>query len=184
MSFKIYTKTGDDGQTSLYGGRRVDKFNIRIDAYGTVDELNAHLGLIRDLTDDTSVQFALKKIQNSLFTIGAMLASDPEKKGLNVPLIEASQVLEMEAKIDEIDAKLPPLTNFILPGGHPIISQTHIARCVCRRAERIIVYLSDMEYVDPIVLQYMNRLSDFLFMLARFFTMELGIDEDKWTVDS
>ena len=183
MSFKIYTKTGDDGQTSLYGGRRVDKFNIRIDAYGTVDELNAHLGMIRDQSNDESVQYALKKIQNSLFTVGAMLASDPNKKGLQVPLLEATQVLEIEAKIDEIDAKLPPLKNFILPGGHPLVSQTHIARCVCRRAERVIVYLNDIEYVDPIVLQYMNRLSDFLFMLARFFTMELNIDEDKWTVD-
>ena len=151
MSFKIYTKTGDDGQTSLYGGRRVDKFNIRIDAYGTVDELNAHLGMIRDQSNDESVQYALKKIQNSLFTVGAMLASDPNKKGLQVPLLEATQVLEIEAKIDEIDAKLPPLKNFILPGGHPLVSQTHIARCVCRRAERVIVYLNDIEYVLSLI---------------------------------
>lgn len=179
MAFKIYTKTGDKGQTSLYGGRRLPKSHIRIDAYGTVDELNSYIGLIRDQLDDENLRSLLKNIQDRLFTIGANLASDPEKE-MKVPDILMSDVEILEKAIDEMNETLPDLKNFILPGGHTTVSYCHVARCVCRRAERIIVALQQVEPVEEIVLIYINRLSDYLFVLARKLSMDLGAEEVAW----
>jgi len=179
MAFKIYTKTGDKGQTSLYGGRRLPKSHIRIDAYGTIDELNSHIGLIRDQLTDDSLRDLLKNIQDRLFTIGANLASDPEKE-MKVPDILMSDVELLEKAIDEMNQTLPALKNFILPGGHTTVSYCHIARCVCRRAERIIVALQQVEPVEEIVLIYINRLSDYLFVLGRKLSMDLGAEEVAW----
>ncbi len=179
MAFKIYTKTGDKGQTSLYGGRRLPKSHIRIDAYGTVDELNSHIGLIRDQLNDDTLRELLKNIQDRLFTIGANLASDPEKE-MKVPDILMTDVEILEKAIDEMNETLPGLKNFILPGGHTTVSYCHIARCVCRRAERITVALQQVEPVEEIVLIYINRLSDYLFVLGRKLSMDLGVEEVAW----
>ena len=179
MAFKIYTKTGDKGQTSLYGGRRLPKSHIRIDAYGTVDELNSYIGLIRDNTTDGSMRDLLKSIQDRLFTIGANLASDPEKE-MKVPDIRKTDVEILEASIDEMNETLPALKNFILPGGHTTVSFCHIARCVCRRAERITVALQQVEPVEDILLIYLNRLSDWLFVLARKMALDLKVEEVEW----
>lgn len=184
---KIYTKTGDKGTTALFGGTRVPKHHIRIESYGTVDELNSHIGLIRD--QDISVQHKkfLIHIQDRLFTVGAILATDPEKailkngkKRLNIPKISDEDIALLEANIDEMNASLPPMTHFVLPGGHQTMSFCHIARCVCRRAERQTSYLNDQEPVDVKVLMYLNRLSDYLFMLARKLSQELKVEEIKW----
>lgn len=179
MAFKIYTKTGDQGETSLFGGKRLPKYHIRIESYGTVDELNAHLGLVRDSISDTADRELLKNIQDRLFTVGAMLASDPEKP-LSTPDLLESDVESLELAIDRFEEVLPPLKNFILPGGHSIVSQCHVARCVCRRAERMVVALSTEEPVEAIVLRYLNRLSDFLFVLSRKIAQDLGIEEVIW----
>ncbi|HHS95217.1 MAG TPA: cob(I)yrinic acid a,c-diamide adenosyltransferase [Phaeodactylibacter sp.] len=182
MAFKIYTKTGDKGQTSLYGGRRLPKSHIRIDAYGTVDELNAFIGLIRDQLTNEAQRGTLKTIQDRLFTIGSNLASDPSKE-LPTPHILDSDIELLEIQMDEMDKELPPLKNFILPGGHPTVSYCHVARCVCRRAERIVVALdhTEGEVVAPILIQYLNRLSDFLFVLARKAAHDLGVEEVTWS---
>jgi len=179
MAFKIYTKTGDKGQTSLYGGRRLPKSHIRIDAYGTIDELNSHIGLIRDQISEAPLRSILKNIQDRLFTIGANLASDPEKE-MKVPDILMSDVELLEKAIDEMNETLPDLKNFILPGGHTTVSYCHVARCVCRRAERITVALQKIEPVEEIVLVYVNRLSDYLFVLGRKLGMDLGAEEVAW----
>lgn len=180
MSFKIYTKTGDAGETSLFGGRRLPKSHLRIEAYGTVDELNAFMGLLRDAVEDTNVQQQIKDIQDLLFSIGAALAMEPGQP----PVIEGIQerhVEWLERSMDAMDAQLPPLKNFILPGGHHTISFCHIARCVCRRAERLVVALALEEFVDPLLIRYLNRLSDFLFMLARKLGQDIGVEEVVWT---
>lgn len=179
MAFKIYTKTGDAGETALFGGRRLPKSHLRIEAYGTVDELNSYLGLLRDLAADAHVSGLLKIIQDRLFTLGANLASDPSKNIAPPDLLPADiQLLENE--IDTMEETLPVLKNFILPGGHPTVSHCHIARCVCRRAERLVVALNLEEPVEPMVLKYLNRLSDFLFVLSRKIGQDAGAEEVIW----
>lgn len=184
---KIYTKTGDKGQTSLFGGTRVPKFHNRIEAYGTVDELNSYIGLIRDQKITNSLVNKLIKIQNDLFTLGAMLATPKDKEKLkngkerlNIPKINNDSITFLEKEIDEMNLKLPVMTNFVLPGGHQIVSFCHIARCICRKAERITVLLSENEEVEPSILMYLNRLSDYLFVLARMLTLENQANEIPW----
>lgn len=179
MGFKIYTKTGDKGQTSLFGGRRVSKGYLRIDAYGTVDELNSCIGLLRDHLSDEVLRALLKEIQDRLFTLGANLAADPSKE-LQKPDLLEEDIKLLEREMDRMDDGLPELRNFILPGGHPTVSFCHLARCVCRRAERLAVTLAEEEPVDPILIQYLNRLSDYLFILGRRIAFDLGIEEVVW----
>ena len=181
MAFKIYTKTGDTGQTALFGGRRLPKSHLRIDAYGTVDELNSYIGLLRDVIENENFRQILKEIQDRLFTIGANLAMDPAKN-LDPPDIQLADVELLEKQIDEMEIGLPPLKNFILPGGHTTVSFCHIARTVSRRAERLVVGLHLVEQVEPLVIQYLNRLSDYLFMLGRRLAVNLGVEEVKWTL--
>ena len=184
---KIYTKTGDTGKTSLFGGTRVPKYHLRIEAYGTVDELNSHIGLIRDQHIDDKTITALIKIQNELFTIGAMLATPPEKETLksgkdrlNIYKISNDDILYLENEIDFMERSLPQMTNFILPGGHQTVSFCHIARCVCRRAERLSVQLNELEPINETVLAYLNRLSDYLFVLTRKLTIDNKAKEIAW----
>lgn len=179
MAFKIYTKTGDLGDTALFGGRRLSKSHLRIEAYGTVDELNAHLGLVRDQQTDATTRDLLHHIQSQLFSIGSILASDPDKE-LPVPKLTEDQVEALEKAMDNMDRELPELKNFILPGGHPHVSQCHITRCVCRRAERLVVALAGQEGVPAIVIKFLNRLSDYLFLLARWTAKELRVQEIIW----
>jgi len=182
---KIYTKTGDDGTTALFGGSRVKKSNLRIDSYGTVDELNAYIGLIKDQEISEAIQETLLKVQNDLFTLGAMLATPPEKETLkngklNIPKVDGSSILFLENEIDKLEQELPQMTHFILPGGHPSVSFCHVARCVCRRAERLCVELNDQEPIENDILKYINRLSDYLFVLARKLSKDLLVAEIKW----
>lgn len=184
---KVYTKTGDTGTTALFGGTRVSKHNIRIESYGTVDELNSHIGLIRDQEINQSYKNILIEIQDRLFTVGAILATPPEKETLKngQPRLQNLGILEtdielLENEIDKMEDDLPPMTNFILPGGHTTVSYCHIARCVCRRAERLAVHLNDMEPTDEMVIKYLNRLSDYLFVLARKLSYDLKAKEVKW----
>ncbi|MFT6933627.1 MAG: cob(I)alamin adenosyltransferase [Maribacter sp.] len=184
---KIYTKTGDKGETALFGGTRVPKHHIRIDSYGTVDELNSWLGLVRDQRIDTSTKQELTTIQEDLFTLGAILATDPEKavlkngkERLNIPRIKESHIQKLEVAIDTMEKNLPQMTHFILPGGHTTVSYCHIARTVCRRAERMATLLHENEPFDEQVLSYLNRLSDYLFVLARKLSKDLDADEVKW----
>lgn len=184
---KIYTKTGDKGTTALFGGTRVPKHHIRIESYGTVDELNSHIGLLRDQDTDQKTKDFLTEIQDRLFTIGAILATDPEKEKLkngkdrlNIPKISDADIEKLEKAIDEMNEELPPMTHFILPGGHQSVSFCHIARCVCRRAERLSSALYDIEAFDDKVLMYLNRLSDYLFVLARKLSKQLQAEEIQW----
>jgi cob(I)alamin adenosyltransferase len=184
---KIYTKTGDKGSTSLFGGTRVTKHHIRINAYGTIDELNSWLGLLRDQEIDTHSREMLITTQDKLFTVGAILATDPKKaqlksgkERLNIPLLRNKDVEHLENEIDMMNETLPPMTHFILPGGHTNVSYCHIARTICRRAERMVSLLHENEPVDSMVLIYLNRLSDYLFVLARKLTFDLKADEIKW----
>jgi len=184
---KIYTKTGDKGETSLFGGVRVKKYNLRIEAYGTVDELNSYIGLIRDQKIDQKSFDALIKIQNNLFTIGAMLATPPSKEKLKngkdrlqIQKIKNKDIQFLENEIDLMDTMFQPVTNFILPGGNSLVSFCHIARCICRRAERITVELNDIELVNNNILIYLNRLSDYLFVLARKLTFDNKLTEIPW----
>jgi len=179
LSSKIYTKTGDAGETALFGGRRLPKSDLRIEAYGTVDELNSYIGLVRDCSEDTSLRKLLKNVQERLFSLGAELATDPAKN-TTPPDIQPADIEVLEKEIDVMEAGLPPLKNFILPGGHTTVSFCHIARCVCRRAERLVVALNLAQPVDPILIKYLNRLSDFLFVLARKFSKDLGAEEVIW----
>jgi len=178
---KIYTKTGDKGLTSLIGGSRVPKYHIRIESYGTVDELNAYIGLIADQDILLHDKQTLKYIQNKLFTIGALLAAEPEKSNMTIPDISENDVDLLEQEMDAMEKLLPPLKHFILPGGNNAISFCHVARCVCRRAERITVQLTQDSTVDEKVIVYLNRLSDYLFMLARKIAQNDNIPENKWT---
>ncbi len=180
MAFKIYTKTGDKGDTSLFGGKRLPKSHIRIDSYGTVDELNSYIGLVRDLIEKDETRKVLKEIQDRLFTIGSNLASDPSKNMITPDVIETDVEL-LEKEIDRMNENLPDLKNFILPGGHQSVSFCHIARCVCRRAERLVVALNMVEKVEPIIIHYLNRLSDYLFVLCRQIGHDLGVEEIPWT---
>lgn len=182
MAFKIYTKTGDKGKTALIGGTKVSKSHIRIDAYGTVDELNSFLGLVSDHQTDDTIKALLQTIQDRLFVVGAALACDPEKESkLSVPDLLPEDIAQLEQAIDAMEVELEPMKFFILPGGHVAVSTCHIARCVCRRAERLCVGLQEEgQTVVPEVLQYLNRLSDYLFVLARFTGHKLGIGEIPW----
>lgn len=178
---KIYTKKGDTGTTSLIGGTRVLKSSLRIESYGTVDELNSYLGVIRDHIHEQKYNDQLIEIQDRLFTIGSSLASDPEKSTMKIPDLFESDVHLLETWMDEMDALLPEMRSFILPGGHPAVSFCHVARCVSRRAERIVVDLSQNEFVAPLVVSYMNRLSDYLFVLSRLLAQILHAKEQAWT---
>jgi cob(I)alamin adenosyltransferase len=180
MAFKIYTKTGDKGQTSLIGGTRLPKHHIRIEAYGTVDELNSHIGLLRDVSENTNEFDLLIAIQDRLFTIGSHLAADPEKNKMVLPPIHESDVTLLENAIDQIDAQVPEMKSFVLPGGHVHVSYCHIARCVCRRAERAVLRLAENEHVEEIHSKYLNRLSDYLFMLSRKMSLDLKAKEMPW----
>lgn len=184
---KIYTKTGDQGTTSLFGGTRVPKHHIRIEAYGTVDELNSYIGLVRDQSIENHYKDILIKIQDRLFTLGAILATDPQKailksgkERLNIPKLKEADVELLEKEMDAMNEELPPMTHFVLPGGHTTVSYCHIARTVCRRAERLTTYLHEQEQVESLVLMYLNRLSDYLFVLARKLSHDLQAEEIKW----
>jgi len=177
---KIYTKTGDSGTTALIGGTRLSKAHIRIDAYGTVDELNAYIGLLRDQPVNAARRDLLKEIQDRLFTVGSHLASEPDQTRKKLPDLHSTDILLLENEMDEMDAKLPVLRAFVLPGGHESVSFGHVARTVCRRAERAVVLLNEHEPMDEIVIRYLNRLSDYLFMLCRLMTQELGAEEVAW----
>ena len=179
---KIYTKTGDKGTTSLIGGTKVSKAHLRIEAYGTVDELNSHIGLCRDLLTDSGTRIILQEVQDRLFTVGSSLACDPEKEPkMKIPDLKEEDVTLLEKQIDAMNEVIPPMKSFVLPGGHVTVSQLHIARCVCRRAERCCVRLEmENEEVPSIVIKYINRLSDYLFILARFATHQLNTEEIPW----
>jgi cob(I)alamin adenosyltransferase len=184
---KVYTKTGDSGTTALFGGTRVPKDNIRIESYGTVDELNSYIGLIRDQDMNQHYKEILIEIQDRLFTVGAILATPQDKEVMkngelrlkNLGIIE-SDIELLEKEIDEMEDSLPQMTHFVLPGGHTTVSYCHVARCVCRRAERLAVHLSHEEPIDEMAVKYLNRLSDYLFVLARKLTSDLKADEVKW----
>ena len=184
---KIYTKTGDNGTTSLFGGNRVPKYHIRIDSYGTVDELNAYIGLIRDQQIDTSHKEMMITIQKNLFAMGTVLATDPEKtilkngeKRITIKTLSTEDIEILEREIDLMNENLPPMTHFILPGGHPSVSICHVARTVCRRAERLATALYEQEPFEKETLQYLNRLSDYLFVLSRKLAKELSAEEIPW----
>lgn len=177
---KIYTKTGDRGHTSLIGGTRVAKHHLRIESYGTVDELNSYIGLIRDQDIATKHKDLLKEVQDRLFTIGASLAADPEKSKMKIPDLHVVDIVLLENEIDRMDGELPALRHFILPGGSNAVSFCHIARCVCRRAERLAVHLGEESFVEEKVVIYLNRLSDYLFTLARKIGNEQQITENEW----
>jgi cob(I)alamin adenosyltransferase len=182
MSNKIYTKTGDLGKTTLIGGTKVPKSHIRIDTYGTVDELNSWIGLIFDLTVDVHSKEVLKEIQDRLFTLGAELATTTTKEvKMKLPDLHQSDIVWLEDRIDEMNEQLTEMRSFILPGGHQGASSCHVARCVCRRAERLCVHMRELdEEVSDIIIQYLNRLSDFLFVLARYITHINGKEEIPW----
>jgi len=177
---KIYTKTGDKGQTSLLSGNRVSKYNSRIEAYGTVDELNSFIGFLRSLDIDTYTVELLKLIQNRLFSIGSTLALDENKYNIVIPKISEIDIEILEKEMDRIESELPKLSNFILPGGHQSVGMAHICRSVCRRAERLIVKLSENEEIDELVIKFVNRLSDYFFMLSRKFMKDFNVEEVIW----
>ena len=177
---KIYTKTGDKGQTSLIGGTRVPKYHLRIEAYGTVDELNSYIGLIADQTNNGDTTVFLRQIQDRLFTLGSLLAEDVGKSKMKLPQLHTINIEALELAIDAMNETLPELKSFILPGGNTTVSYCHIARCVCRRAERLVVHLSEETIVDNNITIYLNRLSDYLFTLARHIAHQQGIPDIEW----
>jgi cob(I)alamin adenosyltransferase len=177
---KVYTKKGDQGTTQLIGGTRVPKSSLRIEAYGTVDELNSYIGLIRDQEINEDIITQLLEIQDRLFTMGSQLAADPEASKMKLPEIIEGDVTNLENWIDQMDAQLEPMKSFVLPGGHTTVSFCHVARCVCRRAERISVDLNAHKPIDPILLTYLNRLSDYLFVLSRKLSKDLNASEHPW----
>lgn len=182
MSLKIYTKTGDLGKTSLIGGTKVPKSHLRIESYGTVDELNAYIGLVSDMITDEESKIILKEIQDRLFTIGSSLACDPDKEPLmKIPDLKEQDIELLEKEIDKMNEVLPTMKFFVLPGGHPAVSTAHVARCVCRRTERLCVNMQEHElFVDPLVIKYINRLSDYLFVLSRYIGHLLQVEEIPW----
>lgn len=177
---KIYTKTGDKGTTSLFGGKRVSKADLRIDTYGTVDELNAYIGLLRDQEVNGVRKNILIEIQDRLFTIGSILATEPGNTKVQIPHLAEADIEFLEREIDVMDSALPAMRFFVLPGGHQAVSFCHIARTVCRRAERLTIALDAIEAVDSLVIKYLNRLSDYLFMLSRKMNQELNAVETPW----
>lgn len=182
MSTKIYTKTGDLGKTLLIGGTKVPKSDIRIDSYGTVDELNSFIGLLGDYLQKDALKGILKEIQDRLFTIGSSLACDPDKEpSMKIPDLKEEDVKLLEYEMDKMNEVLPAMKNFILPGGHVAVSAAHIARCVCRRAERVCVAMKENDsFVEPLVIKYLNRLSDYLFVLARYIGYINNVQETVW----
>lgn len=181
--WKIYTKTGDKGETSLIGGTRVPKYHERIEAYGTLDELNSFIGLIRDQGIDDATKELLIEIQDRIFTAESLLAADPSAEIKSLPLIREEDIKLLESAIDKMNESLPPLTSFILPGGHQAVSLSHVARCVCRRSERLTIKLveNNKETLQgEMVIKYLNRLSDFLFVLARKFAVDFKVEETTW----
>lgn len=182
MAIKIYTKTGDQGKTSLIGGTKVPKSHIRIESYGTIDELNSYIGLLNDHIADAHTKTILKEIQDRLFTIGSSLACDPEKEPLmKLPDLKEADISLLEKEIDAMNEVLPVMKSFILPGGHIAVSTAHVARCICRRAERICVHMQQENlFIDPLVIKYINRLSDYLFVVARYVGHLLKVEEVKW----
>jgi len=182
MASKIYTKTGDAGKTGLIGGTKVPKNHIRIETYGTVDELNSHIGLLIDQLKDEPTKQMLKEVQDRLFTIGSSLACDPEKEpAFKIPDLTEADVTLLESEMDKMNEQLPPMKFFILPGGHIAVSQAHVCRCVCRRAERLCVAMLETDvFIDTLVIKYINRLSDYLFMVARYTAHLLGVPEIAW----
>ena len=179
---KIYTKAGDQGKTSLIGGTRVPKSHIRIETYGTVDELNSFIGLLNDLVVDAKINADLKEIQDRLFTVGSSLACDPEKESaLKIPDLKEEDIVRLETAMDAMNEVLAPMKSFIIPGGHQAISTAHIARCVCRRAERWCVNMQEEDlFVETLVIKYLNRLSDYLFTLARYIGHLNGVADLPW----
>jgi cob(I)alamin adenosyltransferase len=182
LAIKIYTKTGDKGKTSLIGGTKVPKSHIRIEAYGTVDELNSYIGLVSDLLTDPHSKNTLKEIQDRLFTVGSSLACDPDKEpALRLPDLTDTDIVFLEKEIDTMNEVLAPMKSFLLPGGHVAVSTAHVARCVCRRAERCCVQMQEENlFIDPLVIKYLNRLSDYLFVLARYAGYLLQVPEIPW----
>ncbi len=182
MAIKIYTKTGDKGTTSLIGGTKVFKNDIRIETYGTIDELNSHIGLVAGYTPGKHQRNILVQVQNRLFVIGSSLACDPEKQtGMHIPDLKEEDVSMLENEIDNMNETLPEMKNFILPGDNTAVASTHVARCVCRRAERLSVNMQQHSvFIEPIIIKYLNRLSDYLFVLARFTAQELHVAEVIW----
>lgn len=177
---KIYTKKGDKGLTGLIGGTRVPKHSLRIDAYGTVDELNSHLGILRDRAISDFYKEEIIFVQDRLFTLGSLLAADPEKSTMELPQVHESDIEKLEKSIDKMDTELPPMKFFVLPGGHETVSFCHVARCVCRRAERLVCELDEKFPQNPIILAFLNRLSDYLFVYGRYVSMKLNAEEIAW----
>ena len=182
MAFKIYTKTGDTGKTSLIVGTKVPKSHLRIESYGTTDELNSYIGLSIDHISDVPTKALLREIQDRLFTIGSSLACDPDKEPLmKIPDLKPGDVLLLENEIDRMNEVLPVMKSFILPGGHVAVSTLHVTRCVCRRSERICVQMQEEGlFIEPLVIQYLNRLSDYLFVLSRYIGHLAGVGEIPW----
>lgn len=180
MTYKIYTKTGDLGETSLIGGVRVSKSHIRIESYGTVDELNSYLGLIKDQLSEAETSDLIYEIQDRLFTIGSVLASDPEKSKMKIPDLHDTDVVVLENAIDKMNEVLPELKSFVLPGGNILASHCHVSRCICRRAERLVVLLAQNAPVPELIVTYLNRLSDYLFVLARYIVFKNNGIEVAW----
>ena len=177
---KIYTKTGDTGTTALFGGKRVSKADLRIDTYGTVDELNSWIGVVRDQPVNEKRKNILVEIQDRLFTIGSILATEPGNTKVKVPSLADEDILILEKEIDSMDADLPPMKSFVLPGGNQSVSFCHVTRTVCRRAERLTIALNSQEAVDSLVIKYLNRLSDYFFVLARKMAQELNVEDTPW----
>ncbi len=182
MATKIYTKTGDLGKTSLIGGTKVPKSHIRIESYGTVDELNCFIGMVSDYLSDSHTKVVLKEIQDRLFTIGSSLACDPDMDTkMEIPDLKEEDITLLEREIDHMNDALPPMKHFILPGGHLAVATAHVARCVCRRAERACVNMQEHQlFVEPLVIKYLNRLSDYLFVLSRYAGHLLNVPEVIW----
>jgi len=179
-NWKIYTKTGDKGETSLLGGKRVQKNHLKIEAYGTVDELNSFVGLLMDQEMKASYREILKRIQNQLFVAESLLATDEGSEKYPLPVLQANDIIMLENEIDEMNKGLPALSHFILPGGNQAVSLAHVCRTICRRAERIIVGLANETVVDDLIIQYFNRLSDYFFVLARKLGYDAGLTDRIW----
>lgn len=177
---KIYTKTGDQGSTSLFGGKRVLKSDLRIDTYGTIDELNSWIGVLRDQSVNQNRSATLIEIQDRLFTIGSILATEPGNTKVKIPALTETDITFLEKEIDAMDTLLPPMKFFVLPGGHQAVSFGHVARTVCRRAERLVIALNQVDPISDLVIKYLNRLSDYLFVLCRIMTQELQASETPW----
>ncbi len=177
---KIYTKTGDQGYTTLIGGTRVPKHHLRIEAYGTVDELNSWIGLLADGAGHVDLVADLREIQDRLFTLGSLLAADPEKNKMKLPEMTEEDVQWLEHRIDAMQQVLPEMRSFVLPGGLPQASYAHLARCVCRRAERHVTHLSELAPVEALWLKYLNRLSDYLFVVSRWLLLKANAPEIPW----